>query len=105
MNQALIDEVKRRMSEYPLYSQESTEDKLVVVKLFNAFGSGTWYLTEYDPDDECAFGYVTGLGGDEWGYISLREIAALTLRKTGLPQIEIDLHFTPQNFRTLKLSE
>lgn len=103
MNQKLIDEVKRRMAKYPIYSQEPVEDKLVVMKLFNAFGSGTWYLTEYDPDDEQAFGYVTGLGGDEWGYISIRELAEITLRGTRVPHIEIDRHFDPTLFSQIQL--
>ena len=101
MNQKLIDEVKRRMAKYPIYSQEPVEDKLVVMKLFNAFGSGTWYLTEYDPDDEQAFGYVTGLGGDECGYISIRELAKLYLRGTRVPVIEIDRHLKPTRISEL----
>ena len=103
MNQKLIDAVRRRMAAYPIYSQEPVEDKLVVMKLFNAFGAGTWYLTEYDPEDEQAFGYVTGLGGDEWGYISIRELAEITLRGTQVPHIEIDRHFEPTLFSQIQL--
>lgn len=103
MNQRLIDEVKHRMAAWPIYSQEAVEDKLVVMKLFHAFGAGTWYLTEYDPEDEQAFGYVTGLGGDEWGYISIRELAELTLRGTHVPHIEIDRYFEPKPFSQINL--
>jgi hypothetical protein len=45
----LIDEVASRLKDYPPYSQEGRDDPIVACKLFNAFGSGTWYLTEYDP--------------------------------------------------------
>ena len=57
------------------------KDKIVFAKLFNAYGSGTWYLTEYDPENQIAFGYVEGLVEDlfcdEWGYISIEELADL----------------------------
>lgn len=102
MNQQLVNEVKRRMADYPIYSQEKAEDKLVVMKLFNAFGAGTWYMTEYDPEDKQAFGYVTGLGGDEWGYFSIEELASLMLRGTSVPHIEIDQHFKPTPFSQIE---
>ena len=57
----------------PLYGQEKVKDPIVHVKFFNPMGSGTWYVTEFDGEDTM-FGYVTGLGGDELGYISLSEL-------------------------------
>lgn len=103
MNKALLEKVRAKMAGYPIYSQEKVQDKLVMMKLFNAFGSGTWYLIEYGPAEEQAFGYVTGLGGDEWGYISIRELAELTVRGTLVPHIEVDRHFRPTRFSELKL--
>ena len=103
MNQALIDEVTRRLTEYPLYSQEEKPNHLIVVKLFNAFGAGNWYLSEYDPKEDRAFGYVTGLGGDEWGYICIGELASVFLGGSEVPLIEVDLHFKPAPFSELKL--
>lgn len=52
--------VTNRTEGYPLYSQENEflNDKLVLVKLFNAFGAGTWYITEYEQDADMAFGYI-----------------------------------------------
>ncbi len=102
MNRKLIDTAKRTMAAYPLYSQEEVEDKVVVMKLFDTFGEGVWYVVEYDPEDELIFCYVTGLVEDEWGYTSVRELAELTLRKTGTPFIEVDRHFTPTLFGQLK---
>lgn len=52
-------------------------------------------MTEYDPEERTAFGYVTGLAADEWGYISIDELADLTFH--GVPMIEIDAHFEPNN--------
>ena len=38
-----------------------------------------------------AFGYVTGLFEDEWGYISIDELTDITWN--GVPRIEIDRYF------------
>lgn len=51
---------------YSLYSQDCEEDPLFVAKLFDIAGSGTWYISEYNPATRIAFGYVTGLVCDEW---------------------------------------
>jgi hypothetical protein len=51
-------------------------------------------VTEYDPQTRIAFGYVTGLAEDEWGYISIEELTGL--RWMGIPRIELDLHFEPK---------
>ena len=66
---------------------------MVIVKLFDFAGSGTWYITEYDPEERIAFGYVTGLFEDEWGYISIDELTDITWN--GVPRIEIDRYFNP----------
>ena len=58
----ITPEFEELMKDYSLYSQEKEDDPLVVSKFFNPVGAGTWYLTEYNPEDHLAFGYVTGLG-------------------------------------------
>ena len=103
MSQKLIDAVKRAMAAYPFYSQEDVPDKLVVMKLFNPYGAGTWLLTEYNPDKEIAFCFVAGLVVDEWGYTSIRELAELTIPRTTAPLIEVDEGFKPTPFSKLKL--
>lgn len=80
--------------EYPLYSQENTPDPLVIAKLFDAYGAATWYLTEFDPESNIAFGYVVGLGNDEWGYSSLQELESVKHSVLKVPRIELDLYFT-----------
>lgn len=77
----------------PLYSQENEPDPKVWVKFFNAYGSGTWYATEFDGKDTF-FGYVKGLGGDELGYFSLRELSSIK-GPGGVPKIERDIYFKP----------
>ena len=77
----------------PLYSQDGKgDDAIIHVKLFDPCGSGTWYLTEWDGEQE-AFGYVTGLGGDEISYVPLAELAQVEGR-LGIG-IEIDTMFRP----------
>ena len=53
--------------------KEDTIDHKVVVKLFNPGGAGTWYLTEYDKDNDRAFGLCCILE-KEIGYVSMKEL-------------------------------
>lgn len=77
-------------------SQERAKDPIIIAKFFNPCGRGKWYATEYNPDEKCFFGYVTGLDYDEWGYFSLEEMEAVKL-PFGLG-IERDLHFGEKRF-------
>ena len=80
----------------PLYANEekANEETLVPLKLFNPVGAQTWYVTEYDPESGNAFGYATGIGFDELGYISIPELEATRL-PLGL-RIERDLYWDPK---------
>ena len=91
----ITQDFEKLFEKYPLYSQEENSDPLVVAKLFNPCGSETWYLTEYSPEDKTAFGFVTGLGADELGYVSLQELEEIPL-PLGLT-IERDLYFSPKS--------
>ena len=68
------------------------KDPVVVAKFFNPTGAGTWYATEYEPEQKMFFGYVSIFGdyNDEWGYFSLAELESF-VGKFGLG-IERDLH-------------
>jgi len=88
----ITPEFEALFAEYPLYSQEDEKDPLVVAKFFDPCGSATWYITEYDPEQKLAFGYVTGMTADEFGYISVVELESIQ-RPFGLT-IERDLYFT-----------
>lgn len=79
----------------PAPASTSEDDPVVIAKLFDAFGSATWWLTQYDPAERIAFGFVTGLQFDEWGSVSLDELAEL-IGGGGIARIEVDLHFRPQ---------
>lgn len=88
----------------PLYATESTpaEDKLIHARLFALASAATWYIAEFDPDEQLAFGYAD-LGDPasaEWGYLSIAELESL--RWLGVPRVELDCHFTPVRFGDLK---
>jgi len=84
-----------------LYSQESEEDPTVYLKFFNPCGSQSWFLTEYDPEDNMAFGYVD-LGEPELGYFSITELEEIVL-PMGL-KIERDISFEPKHLSEVKKS-
>jgi len=79
-------------------SQENVKDPVIIVKYFNPTGAGTWYATEYDPNQRLFFGYVSIFGdmNDEWGYFSLDELESFK-GQFGLG-IERDLYFKPTKF-------
>ena len=56
--------------------QEEVKDPIVIAKYFNPVGAGNWYATEYNPEDNEFFGYVSIFGDhcDEWGYFTLDEL-------------------------------
>ena len=87
----ITEELEKLFLNYALYSQEHEKDPLVIAKFFDPCGSATWWLTEYDPNEKIAFGYVTGLIADEFGYTSITELEEIK-SPYGLT-IERDLYF------------
>lgn len=81
---------------------EYSEDPVAYVKLFNPCGIGTWFITEYDPEEKLAFGLVD-LNEVELGYFSLKEIEELRVPPFGL-KIERDIHFKPTSISKIKES-
>ena len=67
---------------------------LVPLKVFNPTGGQTWFITELNPDTLEAFGYVTGMGEAELGYIDMNELLKFRGRM-GLP-LERDIHWDPR---------
>lgn len=76
------------------------DNAIAQVKFFSPVGGSTWYITEFDGNDEM-FGFVrlNDWNDDaELGYISLSELESVKLG-FGL-KIERDMHWAPK-----KLSE
>jgi hypothetical protein len=76
----------------PLYATEDVSDPTVTVKWFTPDSSWTWYVIEYEPDEQLCFGLVDGLDC-ELGYFSLAEIEQIR-GPMGLP-VERDLFWSP----------
>ena len=95
----LTKQLEKRFSQ--VGRQEGKKDPLVIAKFFNPTGAGTWYATEYDPQEKIFFGYVSIFGdwNDEWGYFSLAELSSVKC-PLGLG-IERDLYFTPKKISEL----
>jgi hypothetical protein len=88
----------------PLYATESVEanNKTIFARLFALASAATWFIAEYDPEEQLAFGYAD-LGDPtcaEWGYVDVRELELL--RWLGVPRVELDLHFSPTKFAELE---
>ena len=87
----------------PIYANEksktSRKETIIHVKLFA--GSWTWYLAEYDPETDKAYGYAYDHHypeGAEWGYISLTE-----LRNLKRIFVERDLWWEPKSFGSFEV--
>ena len=103
----LTDTLKQRFKEVG----KQGSNPLVIAKFFDPFGSATWYATEYDPETNVCYGYVTGLIEDEWGYFSIDELEAsrrevsmviLGQKITTTGRLERDLYFKETRINTLK---
>ena len=62
----LHERVERLMKDYPYGSQseKSGAEVIIPVKLFMLASGASWWLSEYDPVERIAFGYVTRLIGN-----------------------------------------
>ena len=95
--QLMTKEIEKLASKYPLQSQDGKGlDARIIVKFFDPTGSWTWYATEYDPEHQEFFGYVSG-HDNELGYFTLAELQSVKCA-FGLG-IERDLYF---NNKTVK---
>ena len=68
-------------------------DPTAWIKLFTPDSNWTWYIVEYDPDDDVCYGLVDGIE-TEFGSFSLAELREIR-GALGLP-VERDIHFTPR---------
>jgi hypothetical protein len=61
--------------------RQDVKDPIVIAKFFNPAGRGTWYATEYDPETQICYGYVSIFGDhcDEWGSFPLWELQEMKL--------------------------
>lgn len=78
----------------------SSLEQQVVVKIFNPFGSWTWYIMNQDPNDQdYLWGIVDGFDV-EMGSISKKELEDLRVPPFNMP-LEKDLYFKPISAKEL----
>lgn len=72
----LTQEILNKFKKQGDTSTKDPKDVKVIAKFFNPTGIGTWYATEYDPDERMFFGFVSLFNdhNDELGSFSLDEL-------------------------------
>ena len=87
----ITTEIARQLEASPLYSHDGDDasEVKVIAKFFNAFGAGTWYVTEGDKqeDGDRIFFGLAMIQEAELGYFLLSDLQSLR-------GIERDLHWT-----------
>jgi hypothetical protein len=78
----------------PLYTHDGADPEQIPcpLKIFNPMGLGTWYIWEYEPETGLCFGLCC-LHEAELGYVSLEELAGVTVAPFNLP-LERDRHWS-----------
>jgi ppGpp synthetase/RelA/SpoT-type nucleotidyltranferase len=90
-------EIKKLQSQYPKGSDLSKQN--AIVKIFNPYGRGTWFLINQDPSDPDYIWAIVDMGnGVDVGSVSLKELQSVRARVFGamLP-LEKDRGFRETN--------
>lgn len=87
------ESLKRRCEGFPLHKQDGDPDPIVCAKLYWPIGAARWYIAGYDPDTYVAYGCVSGMGQDEWGFFSVPSL--LETRIAGVMPARIDEKYVP----------
>lgn len=90
----MIDEFHRKDNE---------KTHIAIIKYFNPCGDGTWYVSEYDPENDEFFGLCV-LSEPELGYVSNKELRSIRTPIFRLP-LERDLWFHPEKLSILQKEE
>jgi hypothetical protein len=93
LKELMIEEYKR---------PEEKKTRIAAIKYFNPYGSGTWWFSEYDPDNDLFWG-LCYIQFDEYGYCSMKELRETPCPPFNLP-IERDYWFTPEYLSLIKAS-
>ena len=81
--------------------RKNKSDK-AIVKLFNPYGAGTWWLHNYcDEEEEIVWGWaMINCDTPEYGTIPLKQIRELKM--FGVSPIERDMYFEPCNINDME---
>lgn len=91
----LTKSIENALKKSPLYSHEGKSDKKIIVKFFNPYGAGTWYVTEGEKqeDGDWLFFGLVDLHEKEWGYFRLSELANIRPFGSLALGVERDMYF------------
>ncbi len=89
----LQERLRRRCEGYPLNKQRNHPDPVLCAKLYWPVGKARWYIAGYSPKTMLAYGFVVGVGKDEWGYFSVASL--LETRIGGIMPVKLDENFGP----------
>lgn len=86
---------KKQLEKIPaLYATDGQPLAEKIIHQHFFIGSCDWYVCEYDPNEDLAFGYAVlndDLEMSEWGYISLAELRGI---KVGFVEVDREIHWT-----------
>lgn len=99
----ITEEIKKKLADYPLYSQDGKKRAAVVVaKFFLCQGAWTWYIMEGNLSEDTLYGIIiNGEGEGEYGYINLQELQSLKVGPFGLA-VERDTSFKPTMLKDIE---
>lgn len=70
----ITSDIKKKLEK----NYENEDHENIPLKLFNAFGSQTWLITQLEPDGDTMLGFADlGFGCVEYGIISLNELKSI----------------------------
>ena len=85
---------QKLFEQYPKGSD--LNNQMVVAKIFNPYGRGTWYLLNSDPEDPDYIWAITDLFEIEVGSVSRTDLESIKFKPFMLG-LERDMYFTPVN--------
>lgn len=101
-NERLLAGIRKRCEGYPLNAQLDVTDPIVCAKLYWPIGTARWYVIGYNPETDVAYGFIVGVGTDEWGYFSVGSLLETLI--AGVMPVRLDDDFVPARASALGIS-
>lgn len=99
---SLEEKIRKRCEGFPLHRQDEDPDPLICARLYWPIGNAAWHITGYNQESYVAFGFVSGLGEDEWGYFFVPLL--LKTRIAGVMPVKLDEAWKPVRASKLGVS-
>lgn len=75
----LTKDIEKKLEKHPLYSTDGQNEKEVIVKFFNPYGRGRWFVCEGEKQEngDWRFFGLVELFEREFGYFTLSELQSI----------------------------